>query len=169
MVTAAPWRRILRHWATTRAAVRRAFPSAVLARIEAAIRAAEVRHAGELRFVVEAALDGLPLLRGQDARERAVQLFSQLRVWDTEDNCGVLIYLLMADRRVEIVVDRGILARAGAARWEAICRRMEHSFALGDFERGVVEGIDGAAAQLALHAPAPVARPDELPDAPVLM
>jgi len=169
MVKLARWRRILRHWATTRAATRRAFPAGALARIEAAIRAAEARHAGELRFVVEAALDGLPLLRGQDARERAIELFSQLRVWDTDGNCGVLIYLLMADRRVEIVVDRGILARAGAACWESICRRMERSFALGDFERGVIEGIDDAAAQLVLHAPAPHARPNELPDAPLLL
>lgn len=169
MVKLTSLRRILRHWTTTRAAVRRVFPEVALARIEATISAAESHHAGELRFVAEAALDGLPLLRGQDARERAIELFAQLRVWDTELNCGVLIYLLMADRRVEIVVDRGILAQAGAARWEAICRRMEGAFSAGDFERGVIDGIEAAAAQLAQHAPARAGRLNELPDAPVLL
>ena len=112
--------RLLRHLATTSARVRRAFPASALHSIEQAIATSEASHAGEIRFVVEGSLDGLPLLRGQTARERAIELFAQLHVWDTVDNTGVLIYVLLADRRVEIVADRGIHAKAGAEAWSAI-------------------------------------------------
>jgi len=160
-------RRILRHWTTTHWQVRRAFPHSVLLAIERAIKNAEARHCGELRFVVEAALDGLLLLRGQSARERAIDVFSRLHVWDTERNCGVLIYLLLADRRMEIVADRGIHARVGSQGWDAIGQRMQSAFAAGDFERGAIECIDAVAQHLARHAPA--SRANELQDAPTLL
>lgn len=164
--------RILRHLATTSARLRRAFPAAALRSIEQAIAASEARHAGELRFVVEGALDGLPLLRGQTARERAIELFAQLHVWDTEHNTGVLIYLLLADRRVEIVADRGIDAKAGAEAWSAICRAMETHFGAGDFGRGAVQGIEAVTQLVIRHFPhlqlAPGDR-NELPDAPLLL
>ena len=111
------------HWR-----VRRLFPQRVLDAIEQAIKAGETTHAGQVRFVVEGALDGRPLLRGQSARERALDVFSQLRIWDTAHNNGVLIYLLLADRQVEIVADRGIDAKVGAAGWQKICAGMEADF-----------------------------------------
>src|SRR5882724_2375321 len=117
---------------------RRYFPPKVLAAIEAAIKAGEATHAGQIRFVVEGALDGAPLLRDQPARDRALDIFSQLRIWDTAHNNGVLIYLLLADRDVEIIADRGIDARVGAGGWEQICRMMEAAFRGGNFEQGVL-------------------------------
>src|SRR5687767_441551 len=105
--------------------VRRAFPAHDLQAIEKAIAKSEKRHGGEIRFAVEAALDVPALLRGQSAHGRALEVFSELRVWDTEANNGVLIYLLLADRDVEIVADRGVNRRVGPQGWEAACREME--------------------------------------------
>lgn len=161
--------RLFKHLATTSWHVRRAFPPAVLRSIEQSIHTSETTHAGELRFVVEGALDGAPLLRGQTARERAIDLFARLRIWDTEHNTGVLIYVLLADRRVEIVADRGIHARAGAHAWATICRGMETRFGAGDFSGGAVSGIEAVTRLLACHFPQ---RPDdrnELPDAPLVL
>lgn len=149
--------------------VGRRFPAATLQTIEAAVAASEATHAGELRFAVEAALAPGPLLRGQSARERAVEVFSGLRVWDTEGNSGVLIYLLLADREVEIVADRGISARVPQAEWEAICRRMEERFRQGDFEAGALAAINEVSALLAAHFPAPARNPNELPDRPEVL
>ncbi|MFH1339816.1 MAG: TPM domain-containing protein, partial [Pseudomonadota bacterium] len=129
-------RRIGRHLVQHRWRVRRIFPPDVMAMIERAIKAGEATHSGQLRFVVEGALDGAPLFRDQPARERALDVFSQLRIWDTAGNNGVLIYLLLADRDVEIVADRGIDALVGAAGWEEICKAMETEFRAGDFARG---------------------------------
>ena len=122
--------------------VRRAFPARALANIEQAIKASEATHAGQIRFVVEGALDGAPLLRNQSARARALDVFSHLRIWDTAHNNGVLIYLLLADRDVEILADRGIDALVSTAEWRNICDRMEDKFRRGNFETGVVEGIE---------------------------
>ena len=97
-------------------------------------------------------------------RERALDIFSQLRVWDTEHNNGVLIYLLLADRDVEIIADRGIDAHVGAAGWETICRAMEKDFRAGLFEHGVIKGIEDVSRLLARHfPPAPPGRRNELP------
>ncbi len=161
--------RLLRHLATTSAQVRRAFPASALRSIEQAIASSEATHAGELRFVVEGSLDGVPLLRSQTARERAIELFAQMHVWDTEHNTGVLIYVLLADRRVEIVADRGIHARAGAEAWSEICRGMEAHFGAGEFGRGAVHGIEAVTQLLARHFPLMPGDRNELPDAPVLL
>src|SRR5437773_11952359 len=110
-------RRIGRHLLEHRWRVRRIFPPQVLVAIEQAIRAGEATHSGQVRFVVEGALDGAPLFRDQSARERALDIFSQLRIWDTAHNNGVLIYLLLADRNVELVADRGTDVKVGAAGW----------------------------------------------------
>ena len=112
-------KRIIKHLSVGHAAMRRTFPPATLDRIKRTIAEAEQTHAGQIRFAVEAALDIKPLLAGQTARERAIEVFSNLRVWDTEHNNGVLIYLLLADRDVEIVADRGIHVRLGPAVWES--------------------------------------------------
>lgn len=149
--------------------LKRIFTPAVLARIEAAIKASEARHSGEIRFVVEGALDGAPLFRDQPARERALDIFSELRIWDTEQNNGVLIYLLLADRDFEIVADRGIDAKVGAAGWEKICGQMENDFRAGDFEHGVITGIEAVSNLMARHFPAQGSGRNELPDAPVVM
>jgi uncharacterized membrane protein len=162
-------KRIMRHLSTGRAAVRRAFPQRTLDAIERAIREIEAQHSGQLRFAVEAALDLSPLLADQTARERAIEVFSLLRVWDTEHNNGVLIYLLLADRDVEIVADRGIHAKLEPQTWEAICREMEAAFREGRFEEGVLAGIRSVGKHLVQHYPHAGEKLNELPDRPVLL
>jgi uncharacterized membrane protein len=149
--------------------VRRDFPRTVLGGIERAIATQEKRHRGELRFVVEGGLPLAPLLSGRTARERAIDVFSRLRIWDTEDNAGVLIYLLLADRRVEVVADRGIHSRVGDAAWDAICGEMQSSFAAGRFEAGAILGIEAISDLLAAHFPPGEDNPNELPDTPVVL
>ncbi len=161
--------RIFRHLFTSVWSVQRAFPTRALAAIEEATRAGEQTHRGQVRFAVEHSLDPVDLLRGETARERAIDVFSQLRIWDTEHNNGVLIYLLLADRDVEIVADRGIHAKVGADGWEAICRAMEAAFRQGEFESGVVRGVRAVSEHLQRHYPAQGATPNELPDRPVVL
>ena len=162
-------RRIGKHLLHHNWLARRAFPQHVLASIERAIKAGEATHAGQVRFVVEGALDGAPLFRNQPARERALDLFSQLRIWDTAENNGVLIYLLLADRVVEIIADRGIDAKVGPAGWGKICRDMESEFASGRFESGAIKGIEAVSRQLAAHFPPQDSGRNELPDAPLVI
>jgi uncharacterized membrane protein len=161
--------RIVSHMTTTRGRVHRAFPPKSMQAIEQAIKAAEVGHAGEIRFVLEGALDGLPLLKGQSARERAIEVFSLLGIWDTEHNSGVLIYLLLADRRVEIVADRGIHARVGPGGWEALCRDMEAAFRSDRYEQGAITCIGAVAQHLSRHFPSHGHAHNELPDTPVVL
>ena len=160
--------RIVRHLFTTVWSVRRAFPRRSMNAIERAIRDSESHHAGQIRFAVEHSLELPELLRGVSAHDRAIDAFSHLRVWDTEHNCGVLIYLLLADRDVEIVADRGIHLKVGEA-WEPICRRMETAFRAGQFEPGVLEGVRAVGEHLAAHFPRTAAAPNELPDKPVVL
>jgi TPM domain len=146
-------RRLLRHLTTTRADVRRAFPPRALDAIEAAIKASEARHVGQIRFAIEGGLDGRPLWCGQTARQRAIELFAQLHVWDTERNNGLLVYLLLADRAVEIVVDRGLHGQVPTGEWTTVCERMRASFEKGDFEQGAISGIRAVTQHLAAHFP----------------
>jgi uncharacterized membrane protein len=162
-------KRITRHMMATRWKVERAFPRNTLAAIDKAIKASEAMHRGEIRFAVEGALHVEQLLRGQNARERAIDVFSQLRIWDTEHNNGILIYLLLADRNVEIVADRGIAAKVGPEEWEGICRNMEAAFRQGDFEGGVVGGIREVTRHLATHFSPIGGDRNELPDSPVVL
>lgn len=164
------FKRIIKHLSVGHSVSRRIFPRGVQDNIERAIRDTEKTHAGQIRFAVEEALDIRALLAGQSARERAIGVFSNLRVWDTEQNNGVLIYLLLADRDVEIVADRGVHAKLGQATWEAVCREMEAAFRQGKFEEGVITGIRSVGAHLARHYPQNGAdKINELPDNPVLM
>jgi uncharacterized membrane protein len=150
--------------------VRLAFPKRSLQAIEAAIADSETSHLGEIRFVVESALEIGELLHGITPRQRALEVFSQCRIWDTEHNTGVLIYLLLADRDVEIVADRGIHARVGEAVWARICQNMEAQFRAGRFEQGVVEGIAQITVQLQQHFPASAAdNPNEISNAPIIL
>ncbi len=161
-------RRILRHLITDYWTVRRAFPASTLSTIEKAIAQGERMHAGELRFVVESSLPFGLLIKGVDARARAVKLFAELGVWDTEGNSGVLIYVLLADRRVEIVADRGIHQRVGESAWTGICKSMQEAFRARQFEAGALEGITAVSALLAKHFPADRLNRNELPDRPVI-
>ena len=162
-------KRFFRHFLTFPWQVRQVLPRQAMAAIKAAIRESESSHYGEIRFAVEAALDVRSLLEGRSARERAVEVFSQLRVWDTERNNGVLIYLLLADRDVEIVADRGIHRAVGQPGWENICREMEQVFGQGRFEEGAIFGIRAVARYLVRHYPAQGENVNELPDMPVIL
>ena len=149
--------------------MRTRFPTRALRVNESAILEAESTHDDEIRFAVESALPLIPLLRGQSARHRALEVFSHLRVWDTEHNNGVLIYLLLADHDVEIVADRGVHARVGGEGWEKICREMEVSFREGKFEQGVLHGIRAGSVHLVKHYPAQGKGRNELDDKPIVL
>jgi uncharacterized membrane protein len=159
--------RTMQHLFTPHWVALRAFPAATLAKIEQAIKASERAHRGEIRFAIEAALS-LRELR-LSTRQRARQVFAELGVWDTEENSGVLIYVQLVDRRIEIVADRGIAAKVLQAEWDAICRTMERSFKAGRFADGAHEAIQAVTAILVRHFPAGAVNPDELPDKPVVL
>jgi uncharacterized membrane protein len=162
-------RRLLRHLLTPAWAVDRVLPARVMASIQRAIERSEATHRGEVRFAVEAALGPLEILRGVSARDRAIETFARLGVWDTEENNGVLIYLLLADRDFEIVADRGIHGRVGSAGWESIARSMEGALRAGRFEEGIVEGIAAVGEALARHYPGGGADRNQLPDRPIVV
>ena len=163
--------RWFRHALSTPLAVRRAFPAAALARIEQAIAAAEEGHSGEIRFAVEAALPWSYLRRGAPARERALMVFAKLRVWDTELNNGVLIYVELADRSIEIVADRGIARHVPDSAWQDLAVKMRERFRAGAFEEGVTLAVEAVAQRLRQHFPlAEGARnPDELSNRPAVL
>jgi uncharacterized membrane protein len=161
--------RLLKHIVTPDWFARRRFTAAVFDRIEAAIRQSETLHRGEIRFAIEGGLHPLPLFKGITPRTRAIEVFSNLRVWDTEENSGVLVYLQLLDRDFEIVADRGIAARVAQDEWEAICLRMEAAFRAGQFEEGVMTGLREITALLARHFPARASNPDELSNRPVAL
>jgi uncharacterized membrane protein len=161
--------RILRHLFATRWQVRRHFSATALAEIEAAIREVESRHSGEIRFAVESSLDGDELWRGLAPRARALEVFSHLGVWDTENNNGVLIYVLFADHDVEIVADRGIAAHVAQQEWEQVCREIEAHYREGRFAQGSVAGVRAVGRLLERHFPGRGPDADELPNPPVLL
>ena len=161
--------RILKHLCTTNLHLRTRFPQETLDAIEHEIAKSEAQHMGELRFAIETALDLPPLLHGLRSRHRALDVFSLLRVWDTEMNSGVLIYLLLVDHKVEIVADRGIAAKVEQSEWEAICREMEQAFRGGDFKAGALLGVQRISALLARHFPAGERNPNELPNRPFIL
>lgn len=181
-------RRIVRHLSTPTWRVRRSFPATALQTIEEAVRESEQQHTGQICVVIEGALDLLPLLSGRSARDRALEVFSELRVWDTADNNGVLIYLLLADHDVEIIADRGIHMQVGVEGWERVCQTMEAQLRSADLSGGVLTGIRAVGNHLTAHFPRRdgtsdfsrrdgtsdfprrdgTVRPDALPDAPTL-
>lgn len=162
-------KRVFRHLFVTRWSVNHAFPADTLSVIERAVQASHRAHCGQVRFAVAGALHSSALLAGISARERAIEVFSELRVWDTEYNNGVLIYLPLADHDVEIVADRGVHARVTPDEWESICRRMEADLKLGQYQAGVARGIDDVTALLKKHFPARQDVADELPGKPVVL
>ena len=161
--------RVLRHLLLPDWWVRRVLARADLTAIGDAITACERLHRGELRFVVEASMPLNALRADQSPRARAVNLFSSLRVWDTEENSGILIYVQLVDRRVEILADRGIAAQVSQAEWDAICRGMEQSFGAGLWRHGALQAVTRAGELLATHFPARDDNPNELPDQPLVL
>jgi len=146
------------------------FPTRVLDAIQHAIAASETQHLGEIVFAVEGSLSTASILRGRDARDRAREVFAHLRVWNTEHNTGVLVYVLLADHAIEIVADRGIAAKVGEDEWRDVCELVRTRFANGDYEGGAIAGVEAINAILVRHFPANGERnPDELPDRPVLL
>ena len=160
--------RIFRHLCTTSLHLRARFSQETLDAIEAEIVKSEELHTGELRFAIETALDLPPLLHGLQSRQRALDVFSLLRVWDTEANSGVLIYLLLVDHKVEIVADRGIATKVEQSEWDAVCREMEQAFRIGEFAGGAIAGVRRVSELLAKHFPPGFRNPNELPNKPYI-
>jgi uncharacterized membrane protein len=172
--------RLIRHVAASHWRTRLLFPKSTLDAIEQAVVRAERTHAGEIRFAIETSLAPLHILNDLSPRARALDVFAHLKVWDTEHNNGVLIYVQLADRDVEIVADRGLTARVSQSEWEAVCRLMEEHFRARRFEAGAIAGVDAVGTLLARHYPPqskpaapsekPVAASDnQLPDRPTLL
>ncbi len=162
-------RRWLRHVAMPGWWVRRHFSGDTLRAIESAVSRAEAGHRGELRFAVEGRMPFACLRRGLAPRQRAADLFARLGMANTEEASGVLIYVQLADRRVEILADRGISGRVAQADWDAICRDMERAFAQGRWQAGAVAAVEAAGRLLAAHLPARPSNPDELPNRPLVL
>ncbi len=164
-------KRFFRHVWMSPLQVWRAFPKTTLSNIEQAVATSEKTHRGQVRFVVEAELTTGHLWAGHSSRARAVEVFSGLRVWDTEENNGVLVYVLLADRKVEIVADRGIHKQVGDARWRAICKEMEHHFKRGEFSEGSLIAINKIGVELEHYFPLMANAPhkNEQSDKPVVM
>ncbi len=163
--------RLVRHSIRTPQSVNRAFPATVLRKVQDAVAEGEQLHSGEIRFAVEATLPWSYLRRDAPARQRADMVFAKLRVWDTEDNNGVLIYVALADQRIEIVADRGIAQHVPNARWEEISNMMRERFKAGEFEAGSVAGVRAVSAILAEHFRLADGErnPNQLPDAPAVL
>ena len=166
--------RVLRHWRCDAADVRRVLGAEALRRIEARVVASEARHSGEIRVCVEASLPLAALRADVSVRSRAVALFGELRVWDTEHNNGVLIYLLVAEHAIEIVADRGLTRHVDTAGWQHILTPMQAAFRAGEFEAGLNTAIDAIDALLHAHFGRDPSAPDapnlnELPDRPWLL
>lgn len=162
-------RRIGRHWLASLRPARRILPAADLERIEAEVSTAERTHAGEIRLVIETALTLPQLWHGLSSRARALQVFAHLGVWDTARNNGVLIYILLADRSVEIVADRAIAERVTEAEWQALCAAVVERFQQGEPAAGCCMAVRGVAQHLARHFAATGERGNELPNQPTLL
>ena len=160
--------RLLRHLFAPSAT--RLFPAGAMQRIADAVAAGEATHDGEVCFAVEAALPLRAVLAGHDARSRAEAAFAELRVWDTAGSNGILLYLLLADRRIEVVADRALASRVSAEQWRGVCQSMEERLRAGDAEAAAVHGVAAASALLARHFPRTGDAPggNELPDLPHL-
>jgi len=163
------WRRFVAHLTTTRWHLRRSYTPAIMADLEQAIRQSERTHAGELRVAIEAALGLDDLLSGISARERALEVFNQLRVWDTEQDNGVLIYLLHADHALEIVADRGFNLRVDQATWQALCADATRALSDGRTGPGLVTLIEAVGALIARYYPPLPDDMNELPDAALFL
>jgi uncharacterized membrane protein len=162
-------KRLFQHLLFPDRKLQHAFPADSRTSIEAAITQSEQQHAGELRFVVEASLDLKSLLQNKTAQTRALEVFSELHVWDTENNNGVLIYLLLAEKSVEIIADRGIAKKVSQLEWEDICHQMESAFAKQAYLNGTLEAINSISIILQKYFPKTHPSTNELCDKPVFL
>ena len=162
--------RILQHLLVDERDARRAVPPAAIKRLKAQVQQSESLHSGEIRIYVEASLPRSYLWQGQSARQRAVTLFGELRVWDTERNNGVLIYLLLAERKIEVIADRGLNAHMSPAQWKSMIDRMGAAFKAARYEEGLSEAVADVSRLLVTYFPlaAGEARRNELPDEPLV-
>jgi uncharacterized membrane protein len=161
--------RLLRHLATTSAAGRRIFPAHTLKAIQTAIAQGEAQHRAEIRVIIEPALPLRDVLTGAFSRERAQELFTHYRIWDTEENCGILIYINLADRKVEIIADRNVARTLTQADWQSVCHTMTQGFARGDFHDSAITALDQLNTLLKTHFPANGASLNELPNRPLML
>lgn len=161
--------RFFKHLTTTTGFGRRAFPEETLKAIEDAIADGEKRHRAEIRVIVEPSLAAPAVLGGQSPRERARELFAHYGVWDTEENCGVLVYINLADHQVEIVADRGIGRTVAAQDWQAICRTMTQGFARGDYHNSTLAALAQLNALLQEHYPDDGSTRNQLANRPVML
>ena len=167
-------RRLWRHRWLDEHDTRRAIDPDLVQRLTRRVRASEQRHRGEVRLCVEASLPNSYLLRDgamrEIVRQRALTMFSKLRVWDTEENNGVLIYLLLAEQAIEIVADRGLNRHVSPAQWQAMVQRMGSAFTAGQFETGLTQTLEEVSSLLVEHYPATQGerQGNQLPDIPVL-
>jgi len=161
--------RAWRHATSGAGEAKRAFPEATLTAIAEAIDAGERTHRGEVRLIVEKALPFDAAWDGVTNRQRALALFADYGVWDTEDNCGVLIYVNLAEHKVDIVADRGIDRKIDAATWQAVCRTMTEGFKAGRFHDATLAAVAQVNALLRQHFPASGERANELPDRPIML
>ena len=162
-------RRQWRHWLASAAKGRRLFPADTLARLGQAITAGEQRHRGELRLIVENAMPSELIRDDVSNRQRALGLFAEYAVWDTVDRCGVLIYVNLAEQKVDIVADRNISQKIDPDTWRQVCNTMTEGFKRGEFEQSTLAAIEQVNALLAAHFPATGPRTNELPDQPVML
>jgi uncharacterized membrane protein YgcG len=161
--------RLWRHLTTTRASGKKAFPDAALHAIGQAIADGERHHRAEVRVIIEASLDLIDVVRGMTARERARELFIEHGIWDTEENCGVLVYIELADHKVEIIADRAAARAVSAAEWQAVCKTMTQGFAAGRYEESVLAAIQQLTELLKVKFPGHGPTEDELPNRPLIV
>jgi uncharacterized membrane protein len=161
--------RLFRHLFTTTAAGKRAFPAPALKAIQAAIAKGEKAHRAQMRLIVEPSLPVFDVLDGASSRQRARELFAHYRIWDTEENCGILIYINLADRKVEIIADRGVGRIIDAGEWQAACRTMTRDFARGEYRASVIAAIEQLNDLLRQRFPADGPNANELPNRPLII
>jgi uncharacterized membrane protein YgcG len=162
-------RRILRHLLTTRRSAQRAFTVATLKAIQQKIAEGEVTHRAEVKMIVEGSLSLPALLNGLTSRNRAHELFAHYRIWDTEENVGVLLYVNLADHKVEIIVDRAIGRATKSAEWQAVCKTMTKEFANGAFHDSTLAALEQVNGLLTLHFPDQGQKKNELSDKPLVL
>lgn len=162
-------KRLFRHLFTTSLAVKRAFPETALKAIETRIAEGETTHRAELRVIIEARLPWEMILGKKPARERALELFGRYGIWDTEENAGVLLYINLADRRVEIVADRGIAKKVSQPVWQQICHTLTDGFRQGQFHESTLDALSAINQLLMQHFPSSGSRQNQLPDHPVIL
>ncbi|MFT3752588.1 MAG: TPM domain-containing protein [Paludibacter sp.] len=160
-------RRCWRHLSMTDWRLRQTFPEPVLDAITRSVSASEQLHGGEIRVVIEADWPLMALLRGVTPRQRALEVFALQSVWDTRQRNGVLIYLCLAERDVEIVADRGLESVVSPDEWSAVCRQIETACAAGRHEQALCAAV-AAVGQLLARA-YPQADRNEQRDRPVLL